>query len=149
MTFCLLGTGTKFCRNEFIRSCNHFVISVDKTLLKSSSQAIFFCYSHSNLPNFPLFHKRAYCSYSCQQRIHTIYMHSHPDVLKCLQMLLANIAEFKSDQISLKLSYYTKTDRSLVAIVPCNRKKVQICEIMSIGFTIKIQQCIKKSGGFR
>ena len=32
--------------------------------------------------------------------------------------------------------------------VPFKRKKVRICEIMSGGFAVKIQQCVKKSGGF-
>ena len=32
----------------------------------------------------------------------------------------------------------------LCAVFPLNAKKVQICEIMSSGFAVKIQQCVKK-----
>ena len=37
---------------------------------------------------------------------------------------------------------------NLKAVFPLNAKKVRICEIMSGGFAVKIQQCVKKSGGF-
>ena len=40
-------------------------------------------------------------------------------------------------------------DRSVLeAAFTLNAKKVRICEIMSGGFTVKIQQCVKKSGSF-
>ena len=36
----------------------------------------------------------------------------------------------------------------LKAAFPLNAKKVRICEIISGGFTVKIQQCVKKSCSF-
>ena len=36
----------------------------------------------------------------------------------------------------------------LLALFPLIAKKMRICEIMSGGFAVKIQQCVKKSGGF-
>ena len=38
----------------------------------------------------------------------------------------------------------THTSWESLPVFPLNAKKVQICEIMSNGFAVKIQQCIKK-----
>ena len=38
--------------------------------------------------------------------------------------------------------------KQYIPLFPLNAKKVRICEIMSGGFAVKIQQCVKKSGYF-
>ena len=46
--------------------------------------------------------------------------------------------------LSLYYAYYLCTMPVLCPVFPLNAKKVRICEIMSGGFAVKIQQCVKK-----
>ena len=53
-------------------------------------------------------------------------------------------------EVSSSIAPYTKRQTCVdgVKVFPLHSKKLRICEILSGGFAVKIQQCVKKSGGF-
>ena len=68
------------------------------------------------------------------------------DFLKHRQIENSSILYLKSFIINISIFSYSIFVIS--SVLPLHAKKVQIQEIVPGGFAVRIQQCVKKSGGF-